>query len=176
MRTANPADKSNIPSFTERKRIPMSVPRTKLAVQEIPGYHLHWMLGTPDRLAQAQQAGYTFVEKDEVALNNHSLGSKLTTDGNTDMGSRVSHVAGSEVSSDGQAVRLYLMKIPEEWWQEDQKALEGPDSRLENVRKSLLGGLIGSEGRSAADQALTYMDKKRTQIPKNFLRKGETSS
>lgn len=172
MRQANPADQTNIPSVAERKRIPMSVPRTKLSVQEIPGYHLHWIMGTPDRLMQAEQAGYKFVEKIEVSLSNHTLGSKLTTDGNTDMGSRVSHVAGTEVSSDGQAVRLYLMKIKEEWWLEDQKALEADGSRLETVRKSLLGGLIGAEGQSATDRQQIYVDPKRTRIPDFLKRKG----
>ena len=35
--------------------------REKLWAPEIPGYHLHWMMGTPERLAQAEAAGYVFV-------------------------------------------------------------------------------------------------------------------
>ena len=44
--TANPAN-SQVQTLDSqlgsRKRIPMSVPKAKLSVPEIPGFHLHWI-------------------------------------------------------------------------------------------------------------------------------------
>ena len=60
MELLNPASKKD--SVTrERKRIPMSVPVQRLEVAEIPGYHLHWFLSTPERLQRALDGGYEFV-------------------------------------------------------------------------------------------------------------------
>jgi hypothetical protein len=116
---SNVAEKKN----SNKNRIPMSVPQQKLVAPEIPGYHCHWMLGTASRLAQARKAGYTFVEDDETDVNNFDLGGNPEDSGNTDMGSRVSIVAGGDTSPDGDAVRLYLMKLPQELWEADQAAL-----------------------------------------------------
>ena len=159
------------PTVNERTRIPMSVPVANLAVPEIPGYHLHWFRGEPQRIQRAQEAGYEFVNKGEVLVNNKSLGSDPASDGNTDMGTRVSHISGSDLADDGQPQRLYLMKIKEEWWIADQKALTAEGSRLDGVRKALLGGRIGSESQSAPDRAQTYVDTKRTRLPSFLERK-----
>lgn len=132
----NPANADD--SRSERTRIPMSLPQLKLAVPEIPGYHLHWMIGTPSRIAQAQRAGYEFVENDEVDVVNTGLADDVSKHGSTDMGSRVSLVAGSDVGADGNEQRLYLMKIKQEWWEADQQVLE---DRNEQVAASLRGGV-----------------------------------
>ena len=122
---------------TERSRIPMSTAQLKLEVPDIPGYHLHWMLGNPSRIAQAMKAGYTFVDHDEVDVVNTGLADDASKNGNTDMGSRISVVAGSDVGEDGKEQRLYLMKIPLEYWEEDQKALE---KRNEQIAATIRGG------------------------------------
>ena len=85
--------KPNVASAPERaqlarERIPMSVPQLKLEAPEIPGVHCHWMLGTPQRLNQAQRAGYVFVEPDEVEINYRGLADDPGIGGNTDMGMR----------------------------------------------------------------------------------------
>ena len=140
---------------TERSRIPMSVPRQKLSVDDIPGYHLHWMKGTPDRLEQALQAGYEFVQRSETLLANHAIGGDSKEDGGTDLGSRVSVSAGEEFDGEGQPVRLYLMKIKEEWHQEDLKAQE---QRSESVRNAMLQGQLGREqDTGAGDNAARYV-------------------
>jgi hypothetical protein len=165
-RQASPSDASNLESVAERTRIPFSAPTLKLAVPEIPGFHLHWFIGSPSRIQRAIQAGYEFVDPSEVQVNNHLLGSNPLTSGNTDLGSRVSIVAGGEdIGADGQATRLYLMKIKEEWWQQDQAAQIGPGSRLEGVRNALLSGMLGREGQRGEDNAQVYVDTKRTKIP-----------
>jgi|CryBogDrversion2_7_1035282.scaffolds.fasta_scaffold12597_3 hypothetical protein len=132
----NPAN-SFEKSAVDKKRIPMSTAQLKLSVPEIPGYHLHWMMGTPSRIAQAMKGGYTFVESDEVDVVNTGLADDASKNGNTDMGSRVSLVAGSDTGEDGKEQRLYLMKIPLEYWEEDQQALE---SKNEQIASTLRGG------------------------------------
>lgn len=169
-REANPADATNLPTVTERTRIPFSTPVARLAVQEIPGYHLHWFNGTPERIQRALQGGYEFVEEHEVHMNSRSLGSDTAESGNTDMGSRVSVVSGEGADASGQPARMYLMKIKEEWWQADQAALTAEGSRIDNVRKALIGGTVGADKQSAEDRSLTYLDPKRTKIP-DFLKR-----
>lgn len=153
---------------TERSRVPMSVPVQKLEVPEIPGFHLHWFKGTPERLQRALDAGYEYVEEQEVKLNSVSLGGDSAASGNTDMGSRVSIVSGSDSGRDGQAVRLILMKLKQEWWEEDQLQIE---ARNDKVRNTLLGGMIGAEQDRPGDSQHRYVDKARTQIPEFFKRK-----
>lgn len=149
----------------ERKRIPMSVPVQKLEAPDIPGYHLHWFLGTPERLQRATDGGYEFVDERELRLNNVSLGGDSAKSGNTDMGSRVSVVSGQEIGRDGQPTRLVLMKIKQEWYEEDQKLVEG---RNQQVIDTLLGGL---QDGGSGDTSHRYVDKKRTNIPDFFKRK-----
>lgn len=171
-REANPADSTNLVPPAERKRIPMSVPVSKLSVPAIPGWHLHWFNGEPARIQRAIQGGYKFVTEDDIgALGSRILGSAPLESGNTDMGTRVSQVAGDEIGRDGQPVRLYLMKIEEEEWLKDQAALTAPGSRIDNVRNSLLSGTVGSDRQTKEDQANTYLDPKRTKLPDFLTRK-----
>jgi len=153
------------PVASQRRRIPMSVPVLKLETAEIPGYHLHWFMNSPDRLQRALNGGYEFVDEREIQLNNVSLGGTSAVSGNTDLGTRVSVVSGQEVGKDGQPSRLVLMKIKEEWYQEDRKVLE---ARNTQVRDSLLGGMIGAEHDGAGDRQHRYVDKAKTTIPDFF--------
>lgn len=132
----NPAN-SVAKTKSDRTRVPMSTAQLKLEVPDIPGYHLHWMMGTPARIAQAMKAGYTFVDHTEVDVVNTGLADDASTNGNTDMGSRVSVVAGNDTGEDGKEQRLYLMKIPLEFWEEDQAALE---AKNEQIAATIRGG------------------------------------
>ena len=161
---ANDADKTN----AARKRIPMSVPVQRLEAAEIPGYHLHWFQGTAERIQRALDGGYEYVAPEEMKINNVSLGGDSAVSGNTDMGSRVSVVSGQEVGKDGQPTRLILMKIKQEWYEEDQRAVE---QRSAQVAQALTTGAFGSEKDSAGDTARRYVDKSRTSIPDLFKRK-----
>ena len=134
----NPA---NAPEKRVRQRIPMALPTLKLAVPEIPGYVLHWFRGNPQRLQQAQQAGYEFVERDELLINSTGLANSYDDDGNTDMGTRVSVASGSEDSESGN--RMYLMKIRQEYWDEDQLAV---NARQEQTAAQLRGDKGFTEG------------------------------
>lgn len=156
-----------------RKRIPMTLPVRKLAVPEIPGFHLHWMMGRPDRIAQAQQAGYEFVDESEVSVNNLDLGGDATRSGSTDLGTRVSIVARGETGVDGQPVRLYLMKQKQEWHEEDQKLLQDRnDSIADTFTESFRSGTVGGRapGEKDSDVESRYVNKKRSRIPDFFNR------
>lgn len=149
----------------ERKRIPMSVPVQKLEVADIPGFHLHWFNSDPSRLQRALDGGYEFVDEREVKINNVSLGGDSAVSGSTDMGSRVSVVSGQELGKDGQPARLILMKIKQEWWEEDQAVIEARNTK---VRDALVGGMIGAENDRPGDTQHRYVDKTRTAIPDFF--------
>ena len=152
----NPANEPQ-KTVAERKRVPMSVPMRKLEVNELPGYHLHWIKGTPQRLAQAQNAGYEFVLEEEVQVNNLDLGGDASIRGNTDLGTRVSTAAGDDVGGDGQPVRLYLMKIKEEWWQESQQVLA---DRSEKIADAFRSGLTGADKDKPGDSQRRYVKGK----------------
>lgn len=145
----NPAN-SVEKTTADRQRVPMSLPMQKLAVPDIPGYHLHWMNGTPARIGQALKAGYEFVDPDEVNIANFGLADDASKSGNSDMGSRVS--VGSGTDEKGGEARLYLMKIKEEWWQEDQKRLE---SRNEQIAATIRGGSL--DGGPGGDNTHNYI-------------------
>lgn len=158
----------------ERKRIPLTLPQAKLAVPEIPGYHLYWFRGVPQRLAQAQAAGYEWVSPEEVDVNNTLLGGDASKQGSTDMGSRVSIVEGGETDGSGNAIRLYLMKQPMEYYLEDQKLLQArndsiADTLTEAYRTGQVGGPV--DGERAEDRASRYVDPKRGKVPELFRRK-----
>jgi hypothetical protein len=136
---ANPA---NPPAKSVGRRIPMALPTLKLAVPELPGYVLYWFRGTGQRIQQALNAGYAFVERDELTLNGHGLANSYDADGNTDLGTRVSQAAGGDDSA-GQAGRLYLMKIKKELWDEDELLVA---ERHEQIAGQLRGDKGFSEG------------------------------
>lgn len=161
-------------SRAERKRIPMTLPTQKLAVPEIPGYFTYWMLGKPERLKAADDAGYEFVHEEEVNVNNSSLGGDAAKSGNTDMGSRVSVLAsstGEGESSGGQPLRLYLMKQKWEWHLEDQGILERQNEGIANALTASFGqGAVGgkADGETSADFQQRYVDPRRSRVPDFF--------
>lgn len=171
-REANPSDETNLPTVEERTRRPFTNPVGNMSVPEIPGYHQHWFRGEPQRIQRALEAGYEFVTGDEVIVNEKRLGSDTAEDGNTDLGTRVSVSAGGDPGSDGQPLRMYLMKIKEQYWKQDQAALTAPGSRLEGVRQALTQGKVQThEGMTSEDKSQVYVDRKRTKLPEFLQRK-----
>lgn len=142
-----------------RARLPMSVPMRKLEVPEIPGWHPHWFLES--NIPRAIQAGYEFVQRGEVPIHTHSLGSSPATDGNQDLGSRISLADGP--NAQGMPQCLVLMKIEEELWREDLAKI---GERNAAIMGSIFKGEKILEGpgdpQTADDRALRYVDKERT--------------
>jgi len=153
------------PLAAQRRRIPMGVPVLKLETAEIPGYRCHWFNNSPERIQRALDGGYEFVGESEIRPTNVTLGGTSAVTGNMDLGSRVSVVSGQELRQDGQPARLVLMKIKQEWWEEDRKLLE---QRNDQVRDTLVGGMTGAEREVGADRQHRYVDKSRTAIPDIF--------
>lgn len=166
----SPATKKDAATAMERKRIPMSTPVQKLEVPDIPGYHLHWFRSWElGRIDWAQRGGYEFVYDEEVRVNSVGLGSDTTKSGNTDMGSQVSIVSPGSMDGSGQPGRLILMKIKQEYWEEDNKAR---DDRSAQFVETVTGGMVGAQqDKGPNDTQNRYVDKARTALPEFFKRK-----
>lgn len=165
---ANPPKRA----VTEATRIPMSLPQQRLEVPEIPGYYLYWFLA--ENVERAQRAGYEFVGPEEVQVVNSGIADDLSLSGSTDMGSRVSQIAGGLIEGTAQPQRLYLMKLRQEWRDADaQKMAEENDK----IARALRGG-INPDGAAGAPSE-TLDDKRRRYLkqgqdlffPKNLSRK-----
>lgn len=118
-----------------RRRRSMSGGTQKLSLPEHitqamweKGFRLYWMRDDPGRLEAAKEAGYEFVKADEVAVND------FITPGNGDLGTNVSRASG-DTREGGQAVRMYLMKIKREWYDEDQQDLANMNERIDAILK-----------------------------------------
>lgn len=87
--------------------------RRRLEVSPLPGYIMYWhrAADVPDAI----DAGWEFVDKQEVQLNPFQIGGDSMLGGNTDLGSRV-----SVIGSASQGERLYLMKLHETYARQDR--------------------------------------------------------
>lgn len=152
----NPA---NSPAKPERKRIPMSVPQRKLEVNPIPGYHTHWF--REDNIERAIQAGYEFVDAKEVEVNQFNPGTSKDISGNADLGSRVRVVSGMGLQG---PEYLTLMKVKEEWYNQDKETLE---KRNADVMSAIFKGeqILGSDKQSAEDRRQAYVKQADANLP-----------
>lgn len=168
---AKPNPASPVPEARDR-RAPMFQPEAKLHVPEgaIPGYKLYWFRGMPGRLAYARRVGFEYVKPEEI--QDHLLGFGFADGpegGNTDMGDRVSVAAQEGVGPDGQFLRLYLMKIKQEWWDEDM--VRYTETKIDPIVESLKAGMVeaGSRGESPGDIARRY--RRPAEVPEIFKKK-----
>ena len=123
----------------ERKRGVFNGTQSKLQVgQQIEGYHLHIFNDTPGRIQAAIENGYEFVSPEEVGYASTNV-----TNRNVDLGGRVS-VVGSK-NDMGQPVQQVLLKIKQEWWDEDQEELATKNRKIE---QAIRGGKLTGEGQS----------------------------
>jgi len=108
----------------QTKRIPFGTPRTRLSLNtQLEGFHYRWVNDQPGRLSQAQEGGYSFAEPAEVG--------KEPTENN-----RVFELVG--LQKDGvNPLYAYLMKIPKEWYLEDDKVKQ---SQLDQIDAAIKGG------------------------------------
>ena len=100
----------------------------KLAWPPIKGFHLHWFNDIPGRLDRAKEAGYEHVK-------------------NAD-GENATRIVG--VASEGGGLRAYLMKIPQEWYDEDMKLEQ---KRIDELDSDLQRGRVAGEGLTKHDTA-----------------------
>lgn len=145
-KSVNPA---NAPEkrAVEADRIPMSVPQLRLAVPEKEGWHRHWF--TMKNVARARRAGYRFVDESDVEVNNPDVAGAINASGSTDLGTRVSMLAGGFVEGTTEPDRLYLMELPMELRKKDLSKLEETN---ENIARALRGGNTPAGGVGGAPQ------------------------
>lgn len=151
---------SNAPAkrVSEADRIPLSVPQMRLAVPERGGWHRHWFVSK--NVQRALRAGYTFVDAQDVEVYNPDIAGDVNTSGSTDLGSRVSMLAGGFIEGTTEAERLYLMELPSELRTKDLAAMEQVN---ENIAAALRGGRAtpggtgGAPAEGAGDRARRYL-------------------
>ena len=125
-------DKIVVPA-KRNKRVPFGVARTKLAIEQtLEGYHMHWVNDTPGRIGQAMAGDYTFVDPKEINLDS-------TRD------NKVTVLVGTQ--EDGSPMNAYLMKIPLEFYYDDQEAGQKP---LDQIDNAIRGGQLSAPGDSSA--------------------------
>lgn len=152
-------------AVVDRKIIPMSAGQKRLDVPERPGYYRRWFRGDPGRIARAKQAGYEFVDASDVEITNFDLGGNASTSGNTDMGTRVSVVSGDTGDENGNPMRLYLMEVPNEYYEQSKALIE---ERNDGVAAALSQGILGADNERSGDQSKRYV---KTKVPDLFRRK-----
>ena len=117
---------------TARKRIPFGAPRTKLEVPYKPeGYHLHWVNDDAGRIFAAQQGYYEFVTPDEVGMDK--------TEDN-----KVKVLVGKNTQNG--PLFAYLMKIQQEYYDEDQKFINSRQDDFEKALKQMGNNQNGEHG------------------------------
>lgn len=95
---------------------------------DIPGYHLHIINDTPGRIDAAIDNGYEFVSPDEVGgVGNNTVSRNTAVEGD-----KVRFLVGQ---LEGQPLYAYLMKIKQEWWEEDQRALQTRNNQIDAAIK-----------------------------------------
>lgn len=120
---------------TRKKRNVFNGTEAKISVQsQIPGYHLHVFTDAGGRIQQALDNGYEFVKPVEVGGVSENVISR-----NGDLGERIRYLVNPR--ADGTDQYGYLMKIRQEWYEEDQAELQAKNNLIDAaVRKGRITG------------------------------------
>jgi hypothetical protein len=120
---------------TRRRRNTFNGTEGKLTVRgQIPGYHMHIFTDTENRIQNALDGGYEFVRPNEVEGVSENVVSR-----NGDLGERIRFLVNAKAS--GSEQYGYLMKIRQEWYEEDQAALQEKNNRIDHaLRKGKIAG------------------------------------
>jgi hypothetical protein len=149
---SNPAANQAAQQRSRPPRIPMSEIRQRLQVAEIPGWRLYWF--KDENIPAAMDAYYEFVKRDEISMNSLGIAQSSMESGNTDLGTNVSIIAGQNGA--GQPVRLNLMKLKMEYYQEDQKLIEQRNSLILQAIFGDEAKMFDKEGNLKDKDPLTY--------------------
>lgn len=103
----------------------------KLTVRnQIPGYHMHVFTDTGMRIQEALDAGWEFVRPDEVGGVSENVVSR-----NGDLGERIRYLVNPRTGENSDKFG-YLMKIRQEWFEEDQAELQAKNARIDTAIRS----------------------------------------
>lgn len=123
-----------------RQRVPLGSMRLKLTAPKRRGFHRRWIVDRANRLQEAQLAGYEFV-RDEESIEDAGMGRD----------SRVKQYSGEEI--------LYLMEIPQAFYDEDQRAKQ---AEIDEIDETLRRGHV--KGANAKDRDAYYAGSDRGDI------------
>ena len=124
---------------TRRTRSAFNGTEGKLKVEkQIEGYHMYIFNDYPGRIAQALDTGYEFVSPEEIGSVTTNVVSR-----NTDIGDKVRFLVGND--EHGGPLYAYLMKIRQEWWDEDQAMLQNRNDKMD---ASIRRGEVTGDGQS----------------------------
>ena len=120
---------------TRKRRNSFNNTEAKISVrQQIDGYHLHVFTDTGSRIQEAMDSGYEFVRPNEVGGVSENVVSR-----NGDLGERIRYLVNPRAQ--GTEQYGYLMKIRQEWYEEDQADLQAKNNRIDSaIRKGKITG------------------------------------
>jgi hypothetical protein len=124
-----------IDGATRKRRNVFNGTEAKISVRnQIPGYHLHVFTDVGSRIQEGLDSGYEFVTPDEVGGVSENVVSR-----NGDLGERIRYLVNPR--AEGTEQYGYLMKIREEWYEEDQSELQAKNNRIDAaIRKGKITG------------------------------------
>jgi hypothetical protein len=118
----------------ERQRVPFGTLTQRLFYPPIPGFRIYWFNDTPGKIERAIAAGYDHVR--------------------SPTGEPVARVTGRDDSN--RPIRSYLMKIPMQWYEEDQATQQAADeSRLREISQGRGVDLIADANQYVPKQGIT---------------------
>jgi len=137
-----------------KERIPYGSPRSRMGTVPRKGYRNRWVKDHKGFLEYAKEGGYRFVSKE-----NGEFLEKDTRNIDAGLGNYKS------IISDRDGSRSYLMEIPEEFYEMDQKVKNDRiDASESTIKKGKgYGGSYGGEGR--------YIPSEGISIENNALRR-----
>lgn len=113
---------------TRKKRVPLGVPRLKMAVGGREGYHRRWINDDAGRLSNAIEGGYNFVPREDAEFKDEDVNNQNAS---------INNATCKTVNSDGK--KAYLMEISNSFYESDQLA------KAENIDKTEDGLRIGAD-------------------------------
>ena len=120
---------------TRKRRNVFNGTEAKISVRtQIDGYHLHVFTDVGGRIQEALDNGYEFVSPNEVGGVSENVVSR-----NGDLGERIRYLVNPR--AEGSEQYGYLMKIRQEWFEEDQAELQAKNNLIDAaVRKGKITG------------------------------------
>lgn len=113
-----------------KERRPFGSMRQKLQLDKpIPGYRTYWFNDIDTRIIEAEEAGYEFVYQHEI----ERVGEADVTPDQLDQGKKVTKVVGTTETGAPQVA--FLMKIRQEWYEEDKAEKARKLSDMEQALK-----------------------------------------
>ena len=101
-----------------------------------PGMAFRWVKDQKGRLTQMWNNGWEFCDLDPRL----KIG-EASTDGNSDVGGRISVIGGADRDKAEGAYRMYLMMIPTDMWEEIKQMKQAVNDEIDaSINRTLEGG------------------------------------